>query len=142
MCRTKKWPGLDAPTEEYTDLFGPYDERIDVRGLDRLIGEGVIELPDECRDPLDLIIQAEDEGIASLTYEEFGFLEERDPFTVLVEDARIERVTKLFSTWQGPRSKTTWHAVGYTRGAGVALRRIPDRRRRAEFEHLRDAYRR
>lgn len=125
--RTKRWPGLDAPTQEYTDLCGPFGE--DVRGLDRLIGEGVVDLPMECRDPLDLLIEAEEQSIPTL-YEANPFniavMDERTPYQILLEH-EVETILELpegFRPTSGARV-IVWHAEGYEKDSDPSLRNVP-----------------
>jgi hypothetical protein len=124
MRRTQKFPGLDAEEHQFEDVFGPLDS--DTRsvynlcGLDQLVGEGVIELPDGSRDPLDLLL--EDRADA---------LDEPD----------VTRVAMLgaFSRRSHDDRGLTWFAPGYAPRADKSLRRKPsirlDRAIESSSEH-------
>lgn len=86
---TKKFPGLDADPQEYEDLFGPPQE---IRGLDRLIGEGRIELPWESRDPLEILLAGQvDAVVQGVDYVEPDFVDDSFlSFDFVVWEADLE----------------------------------------------------
>lgn len=113
IMRTRRSPGLDAETHQYEDLYGPLDSDTvgvyNATGVDRMIGEGIVELPDGSRDPLDILLE---DRVAAL-FDDDAEDPDAAPITAsLVEPTRQRRVV-------------AWFAPGYAPRADRSLRRRP-----------------